>query len=110
RDRATPRGGRRLLSGSAAGGGATPMSCPDEDTYASFLQGLLAPERVATIERHIDGCPRCTELSAEFGKLYSGDGAPGPAAAPERPAAAAPAPAVLSSGGARAGAGGGGLA
>jgi anti-sigma factor RsiW len=59
------------------------MTCPDEDTYAGFLQGLLPPERVAAIEQHIDGCPRCAELSAEFGKLYSADG---PAANADPPA------------------------
>jgi len=58
------------------------MDCPDEDTYASFLQGLLPPERVAALERHIDVCARCTELSAQFGKLYSDDPPPASAAPP----------------------------
>jgi anti-sigma factor RsiW len=44
--------------------------CPDEDTYARFLQGILTQEQIADIERHIDACPRCAELGAEFGKLY----------------------------------------
>jgi anti-sigma factor RsiW len=45
--------------------------CPDEDTYARFLQGILPAERIADIERHIDVCPRCAELGAQFGKLYA---------------------------------------
>jgi hypothetical protein len=56
------------------------MDCPDDDTYAGFLQGLLPPERAAAIEGHLDVCPRCTELSAQFGRLY---------ARPEEPAWAA---------------------
>jgi len=71
------------------------MDCPDEDTYASFLQGLLPPERVATLERHIDVCPRCTELSAQFGKLYSDDPpAPTPGIADVTPGAPATAGAL----------------
>ena len=49
----------------------TSTPCPDEDTYARFLQGILPSERIADIERHIDDCPRCAELGAQFGKLYA---------------------------------------
>src|SRR5262245_14004896 len=53
----------------------TSTPCPDEDTYARFLQGILPRERVAEIERHIDTCARCAELGAQFGKLYGAEGA-----------------------------------
>ena len=55
----------------------TPTPCPDEDTYARFLQGILPAEHIADIERHIDTCARCAELGVQFGKLY---GAAGPEA------------------------------
>jgi hypothetical protein len=48
----------------------TSTPCPDEDTYARFLQGILPPERITELERHIDVCPRCAELGAQFGMLY----------------------------------------
>jgi hypothetical protein len=46
------------------------MDCPDEDLFALFLQGLAPPERAAEIERHIDGCARCAEMAAQFGRIY----------------------------------------
>ena len=69
----------------------TPTPCPDEDTYARFLQGILPPEQIADIERHIDACLRCAELGAQFGKLY-GAAAPD---ADEPTAAGQPAGALL---------------
>ena len=45
--------------------------CPDEDTFARFVQGILRPEAMAEIERHVDGCARCADLAAEFGRLYA---------------------------------------
>jgi hypothetical protein len=53
----------------------TSTPCPDEDTYARFLQGILPPEQIADIERHIDVCPRCAELGTQFGQLYARDDA-----------------------------------
>jgi anti-sigma factor RsiW len=47
------------------------MSCPDEDTFARFVEGLLGPEAAAAIERHVDGCARCADLAAEFGRSYA---------------------------------------
>ena len=47
------------------------MPCPDEDTFARFVQGLLPAEAAAEIERHVDGCARCADLAAEFGSLYA---------------------------------------
>jgi anti-sigma factor RsiW len=60
------------------------MPCPDEDTYARFVQGLLPDMHRSTIERHIDGCPRCTELAASFGRIYGAP--PEPAPRPRDPA------------------------
>jgi len=70
----------------------TPTPCPDEDTYARFLQGILPAAQIADIERHIDSCARCAELGAQFGKLY---GAAGPVADERAPAARRPAGALL---------------
>src|SRR5687767_14118338 len=66
----------------------TSTPCPDEDTYARFLQGILPRECIADIERHIDACARCAELGAQFGKLYGGAGpeADEPTRAARRPA------------------------
>jgi anti-sigma factor RsiW len=47
------------------------MSCPDEDTFARFVEGLLPPEAAAQIERHVDACARCADLAAEFGRSYA---------------------------------------
>jgi hypothetical protein len=47
------------------------MPCPDEDTFARFVEGLLPPAAAAEIERHVDGCARCADLAAEFGSLYA---------------------------------------
>jgi hypothetical protein len=46
------------------------MSCPDEDAFARFVQGLLGPEQASDIERHVDGCARCADLATAFGRLY----------------------------------------
>jgi hypothetical protein len=55
--------------------------CPDEDTFARFVQGILRPEAMADIERHVDGCARCADLAAEFGRLYAEPAADAPAIA-----------------------------
>jgi hypothetical protein len=47
------------------------LVCPDEDTFARFVQGILRPEAMSDIERHVDGCARCSDLAAEFGRLYA---------------------------------------
>jgi hypothetical protein len=47
------------------------MDCPDEDTFARFVEGLLPPREAAEIERHVDGCPRCADLATAFGRLYA---------------------------------------
>ena len=48
---------------------AAAMSCPDEETFSRFVQGLLEPARADEIERHIDQCARCSELAVQFGRL-----------------------------------------
>jgi hypothetical protein len=70
----------------------TPTPCPDEDTYARFLQGILPEGRIVEIERHIDTCARCAELGAQFGKLY---GAAGPDADEPTQGASRPAGTLL---------------
>src|SRR5262249_58345377 len=59
-----------------------PMPCPDEDTFARFVEGLLPPQSAADIESHVDGCARCADLAAAFGRSFAEGGAP--AAAPEK--------------------------
>ncbi len=45
------------------------MTCLDENSVVEFIQGLLGPEEVARIEKHVDGCPSCRELLGEAAKL-----------------------------------------
>ena len=47
------------------------MACPDEDTFARFVEGVLPPREAAAIEQHVDGCARCADLAAAFGRLYA---------------------------------------
>jgi anti-sigma factor RsiW len=46
------------------------MVCPDEDTIAQLIQGLLSGDERARLEQHLDGCAACTELVAELGKAF----------------------------------------
>ena len=47
------------------------MACPDEDTFARFVEGLLPADEAAAIESHLDGCARCADLAEAFGRLYA---------------------------------------
>ena len=47
------------------------MACPDEDTFARFVEGVLPPREATAIEQHVDGCARCADLAAAFGRLYA---------------------------------------
>jgi anti-sigma factor RsiW len=58
------------------------MPCPDEDTFARFVEGLLPPHSAADIESHVDGCARCADLAAAFGRSFAEGAAP--PAAPEK--------------------------
>jgi hypothetical protein len=57
------------MSTIAASPPTTAMSCPDEETFSRFVQGLIEPARADEVERHIDQCPRCSELAVQFGRL-----------------------------------------
>jgi hypothetical protein len=57
------------------------MACPDEDTFARFVEGLLPASEVAAIESHVDGCARCADLAEAFGRLYARRPAESPEAA-----------------------------
>jgi hypothetical protein len=47
------------------------MACPDDDTFARFVEGGLPQSESAAIERHVDGCARCADLAEAFGRLYA---------------------------------------
>jgi tetratricopeptide (TPR) repeat protein len=36
--------------------------CPDAEDIAAFVQGLLAPSRVRSLEAHVGHCPACRQL------------------------------------------------
>jgi len=65
------------------------MSCPDEDTFARFVEGVLTAEAAAAIESHVDGCARCADLAAEFGRSFAEERTDVAGAAP-RPGRLAP--------------------
>lgn len=56
------------------------MPCPDEDTFARFVEGLLPADGAAQIEGHVDGCARCADLAAAFGRSFAEGAAAGDAA------------------------------
>jgi hypothetical protein len=60
------------------------MACPDEDTFARFVEGVLPPRDAAAIEQHVDGCARCADLAAAFGRLYAPSSTAAPAGAGDR--------------------------
>src|SRR4051812_45411303 len=62
-------------------------ACPDENTYARLLEGLLPARERALVERHVDGCSGCAEMLAQLGKVYTEEGASPPAAAAPLPVA-----------------------
>lgn len=47
---------------------------PDEETFASFLDGLLSPEESRHFELHLISCPGCTEVISAQAKLLADEG------------------------------------
>ena len=58
----------------AGGPRRLPMPCPDEDTFARFVEGVLQADAAAELERHVDGCAACADLAAAFGRSYAEGG------------------------------------
>ncbi len=44
------------------------MECPDDNSLAEFMNGLLSGERRREIERHLDTCASCTQVLVGVGK------------------------------------------
>ncbi len=42
------------------------MLCPDTSDYFDFQAGLLPPEKAASLEEHLSGCPACSAALAEL--------------------------------------------
>ncbi len=56
---------------------ASLLACPGENTIADYLRGSLAPEAMARMEEHLDGCAECRWLVAELARPCSSSaGAP----------------------------------
>ncbi len=45
------------------------VDCPEENTIAGFVQGLLPPVEAKQVESHVDSCAMCTALMSELGRL-----------------------------------------
>jgi serine/threonine protein kinase len=53
------------------------MSCPDENTLACFMQGLLPEVERASVEQHLDTCRNCASVLVAIGRAVSqGETAP----------------------------------
>lgn len=37
-------------------------NCPDEETMACHIDGLLSKEEIGQVEKHIQACSRCREI------------------------------------------------
>jgi anti-sigma factor RsiW len=70
------------------------MSCISENTVMAFVEGLLAPEAAAQIERHAASCAACrrllSELAAGISRLETARRAPDIGGEDEPDAASAP--------------------
>ncbi|MCY1072102.1 tetratricopeptide repeat protein [Nannocystis sp. RBIL2] len=58
------------------------MDCPDDSTFAAYLEGALTGAAAAGFEAHLDGCDACREALAALARVI----APAAADAPESPA------------------------
>jgi tetratricopeptide (TPR) repeat protein/tRNA A-37 threonylcarbamoyl transferase component Bud32 len=45
--------------------------CLDDDSVASYAEGVLSEGERLDVERHVDGCLDCRELLSEYGRLYT---------------------------------------
>lgn len=73
----------------------TPMNCPSENDYAEMVQGLLSEQKRVALERHVDSCPRCTDLMAELGRMFAPSLTPGALRSRSLPPEAIPHPAEV---------------
>jgi len=46
------------------------MECPDDNTLAELMQGVLSVERKKKVEQHIDGCSSCSSLLVGVGRTF----------------------------------------
>jgi predicted Ser/Thr protein kinase len=46
------------------------MECPDDNTVAELMQGVLSVERRREVEKHIDGCASCSSLLVGVGRTF----------------------------------------
>src|SRR5579863_9655923 len=46
------------------------MECPDDNTLAELMQGLLSGERRRELEEHVDACASCTSLLVGVGRTF----------------------------------------
>jgi serine/threonine protein kinase len=46
------------------------MECPDDNTLAELMQGVLSVERRKQVEQHIDGCESCSSLLVGVGRTF----------------------------------------
>ena len=46
------------------------MECPDDNTLAELMQGVLSVERRRQVELHIDGCASCSSLLVGVGRTF----------------------------------------
>jgi tetratricopeptide (TPR) repeat protein len=62
-----------VVSRDGAAAGARTMGCLDDATLDEFVNGRLAPEALAGVDEHLDGCSECGALvAALIGREVSG--------------------------------------
>ncbi|QRK08233.1 tetratricopeptide repeat protein [Archangium violaceum] len=73
-------------------------TCPDENRWVEFTEGLLGERECRELEDHLDLCPRCTSLLALFARKSEAK-EPGPLPEPDLPSAGVPSEDALLPGG-----------
>ncbi|MFO0613016.1 MAG: protein kinase [Polyangiaceae bacterium] len=48
------------------------MACPDENTFAAFVDGDLPAEERASVVQHVDTCESCRSVLSDLARLRSG--------------------------------------